>query len=271
MGLDMPAVALGGLGEPPGAKEHAQIRWSAERAPVLVGDAVLAQQRRQPGLRHPRPSRLRAKAHVDHASHPGGAQLGHQSLGQQALIADRPQARHAGSFARPGRIPRHGLSPAGPLRPARLGPDARHHDLRRRRRLREVGTIDVDGARRRIDLCLDAGVNFIDTADVYSDGVSEEIIGQALGRPARSRAARDQGAHADGGGAQRRGPLAPPPHRGVRGEPAAPAHRPHRPLPGPRMGRRDAAGGDAGRARHARARGQGALRRRLELRRLAAR
>ena len=33
-----------------------------------------------------------------------------------------------------------------------------------------VGDVDLDGARRQIDLCLDAGVNLIDTADVYSAG-----------------------------------------------------------------------------------------------------
>src|SRR5690349_17198750 len=44
-----------------------------------------------------------------------------------------------------------------------------------------VGTTDVEGARRQIDMCLDAGVNLIDTADVYSSGASEEIVGQALG------------------------------------------------------------------------------------------
>src|SRR5215210_7706420 len=43
-----------------------------------------------------------------------------------------------------------------------------------------VGSTDVDGARRQIDMCLDAGINMIDTADVYSDGASEEILGQAL-------------------------------------------------------------------------------------------
>jgi aryl-alcohol dehydrogenase-like predicted oxidoreductase len=43
-----------------------------------------------------------------------------------------------------------------------------------------VGTTDVDGATRQIDMCLDAGVNLIDTADVYSDGLSEEIVGKAL-------------------------------------------------------------------------------------------
>lgn len=44
----------------------------------------------------------------------------------------------------------------------------------------KVGNTGVDGARRQIDICLAAGVNFIDTADVYSAGLSEEILGQAL-------------------------------------------------------------------------------------------
>jgi aryl-alcohol dehydrogenase-like predicted oxidoreductase len=44
-----------------------------------------------------------------------------------------------------------------------------------------VGKIDVDGARRQIALARDAGVNLIDTADVYSEGLSEEIVGKALG------------------------------------------------------------------------------------------
>src|SRR5580704_11593296 len=45
----------------------------------------------------------------------------------------------------------------------------------------KVGTGDVQDARRQIDLALEAGVNMIDTADVYSMGKSEEIVGQALG------------------------------------------------------------------------------------------
>src|SRR5918997_3166065 len=43
-----------------------------------------------------------------------------------------------------------------------------------------VGSTGLDGARRQVDMCLDAGVNLVDTADVYSDGASEEILGQAL-------------------------------------------------------------------------------------------
>ncbi len=45
-----------------------------------------------------------------------------------------------------------------------------------------VGQIDVHGARRQIDLARDAGVNLIDTADVYSNGLAEEILGEALGK-----------------------------------------------------------------------------------------
>jgi aryl-alcohol dehydrogenase-like predicted oxidoreductase len=44
----------------------------------------------------------------------------------------------------------------------------------------KTGSTDVSGARRQIDLCLDAGINLFDTADVYSAGLSEEILGQAL-------------------------------------------------------------------------------------------
>jgi aryl-alcohol dehydrogenase-like predicted oxidoreductase len=44
----------------------------------------------------------------------------------------------------------------------------------------DVGTTDVAEATRQIDLCLDAGVNLIDTADVYSGGQSEEVLGEAL-------------------------------------------------------------------------------------------
>lgn len=45
----------------------------------------------------------------------------------------------------------------------------------------KVGNTDLAEARRQIDLCLDAGINLIDTANVYSNGRSEEIIGEALG------------------------------------------------------------------------------------------
>ncbi|MGA9530195.1 MAG: aldo/keto reductase [Terriglobales bacterium] len=45
---------------------------------------------------------------------------------------------------------------------------------------RAWGETDVAEATKLIDLCMDAGVNFFDTADVYSQGMSEEILGQAI-------------------------------------------------------------------------------------------
>lgn len=44
----------------------------------------------------------------------------------------------------------------------------------------KVGSTDVQGASRMVGMCVDAGVNLIDTADVYSNGVSEEIVGKAI-------------------------------------------------------------------------------------------
>jgi aryl-alcohol dehydrogenase-like predicted oxidoreductase len=49
-----------------------------------------------------------------------------------------------------------------------------------RGQFRDVGQTDLDGARRQIDMALDVGVNIIDTADVYSNGAAEEIVGNAL-------------------------------------------------------------------------------------------
>ncbi len=42
------------------------------------------------------------------------------------------------------------------------------------------GNTDIAAARRIVDICLDAGVSLFDTADVYSSGASEEILGAAL-------------------------------------------------------------------------------------------
>jgi aryl-alcohol dehydrogenase-like predicted oxidoreductase len=44
----------------------------------------------------------------------------------------------------------------------------------------KTGAIDVDGARRHLDMVVDAGVNLIDTADIYSFGLSEEIVGKVV-------------------------------------------------------------------------------------------
>ena len=44
----------------------------------------------------------------------------------------------------------------------------------------KTGDTDLEGAKRQIGMALDAGINLIDTADIYSTGASEEIVGQAL-------------------------------------------------------------------------------------------
>lgn len=48
------------------------------------------------------------------------------------------------------------------------------------------GDTDAQQARRLVDISLDAGVTLFDTADVYSDGASEEVLGEAI------RGRRDQ-------------------------------------------------------------------------------
>jgi len=48
-------------------------------------------------------------------------------------------------------------------------------------RFAEMGDASLDEARRMVDRCLEAGVNLFDTADIYSAGASEELLGRALG------------------------------------------------------------------------------------------
>jgi aryl-alcohol dehydrogenase-like predicted oxidoreductase len=42
------------------------------------------------------------------------------------------------------------------------------------------GSTDAAGARRIVDVCLDAGVTMFDSADVYSAGESERVLGEAI-------------------------------------------------------------------------------------------
>ena len=44
----------------------------------------------------------------------------------------------------------------------------------------KVGATDIAGAKRQVDMCLDAGINLFDTANIYSGGESEEILGEAI-------------------------------------------------------------------------------------------
>ena len=42
------------------------------------------------------------------------------------------------------------------------------------------GSTQAEEATRLIDICLDAGVNLFDTADIYSDGLAEEVLAKAI-------------------------------------------------------------------------------------------
>ena len=100
-----------------------------------------------------------------------------RALADYELVTPRSPDRPAS-----GDIPPHALSPARPHRPVRLGNLPRHDDLRRRRR---VLAGDRHGSTRPqstalVGRALEAGVNFIDTANVYSEGQSEMQLGQAL-------------------------------------------------------------------------------------------
>jgi aryl-alcohol dehydrogenase-like predicted oxidoreductase len=44
----------------------------------------------------------------------------------------------------------------------------------------QIGALELDEAERLIGTAIDSGINFIDTADSYAEGQSEEIVGQAL-------------------------------------------------------------------------------------------
>lgn len=45
---------------------------------------------------------------------------------------------------------------------------------------RAWGNSDVAEAKRLVDICIEAGANFFDTADIYSYGLAEEILGKAV-------------------------------------------------------------------------------------------
>lgn len=50
----------------------------------------------------------------------------------------------------------------------------------------QVGDVGIADARRYVDLCLDAGVNLIDTADIYSTGACERSSARFSAESART-------------------------------------------------------------------------------------
>ena len=134
-------------------------------------------------------------------------------------------------------------------------------------------TLDEEASRPFIRQALEAGITFFDTANVYSAGTSEEIVGRALAEMADRDdvviATKVHGRMRPG--PERRGPVAQgDPHRD-RPQPAPPRHRLRRPLPDPPVGPAHADRGDDGGAARRRARRQGPLPRRFVDGRLAVR
>ena len=132
---------------------------------------------------------------------------------------------------------------------------------------------DEDGSRAQLDAFVASGGNLIDTADVYSDGASEEIVGRWLAATAPevrdSVVIATKGRFPTGAGRERPRPISSAP-AACRGRVAASARsRLHRPLSGARMGPVDAAGRDPASSRRHGAHRQDPLCRAVQLHRLA--
>ena len=131
------------------------------------------------------------------------------------------------------------------------------------------GNTDHQDSIRIIHRALDAGINFIDTADVYAAGESEEIVGKALAGGKRDNVVLATKVHGSMGqdpneqGNSRRWIVAR-----LREQPAPPGHRLDRPLPDPPPVAGHRHRRDAGRADRSGARRQDPLLRQLNLPRL---
>ena len=138
-----------------------------------------------------------------------------------------------------------------------------------RDRFGKMGNLGVSETARILDVCRDAGVTTIDTADIYSFGAAEEILGEALQGRRDEFVLVTKGFMRLGTGAARCRAVAKAPDAGVRGQPAPAADRLHRPVSRApaghdRRGRRDDA-----RVRRPRHAGEGSLRRLLQQRGVA--
>ena len=139
-----------------------------------------------------------------------------------------------------------------------------------------TATETQEGTDAVVSAALEAGVNFIDTADIYGARVraQRDAARRIAARPSRRGRHRDEVRPRDPAvaaallGRTRLAALHPPGRRRVA---AAPADRLDRPLPAAHPRPRDADRRDDRRPRRARARGEGALPRALEPQRLAGR
>ena len=98
-------------------------------------------------------------------------------------------------------------------------------------------------------MCLDAGINLFDTANIYSGGESRRYS-ERLSPADETTYSLQRKSACLWETARRYRSLATPHNPPVRGKPQETRHRLHRPLPGPRVGQPHPAGGDTGGAGH---------------------
>ena len=134
---------------------------------------------------------------------------------------------------------------------------------------RAWGSSDVAEATRLVDICLEAGVNLFDTADVYSAGLSEEILGKAIEGRRQDVLISTKTTFPPGQRAERCGIIASSFDPGLRSQPAAPRHRLHRHLPSSRIRRAHSRRRSSKHAQPPGRERQGALHRLLQFFRLA--
>ena len=133
-----------------------------------------------------------------------------------------------------------------------------------------IGGLDQKAADEIVHRALDAGINFVDTADVYATGESETMTGRALGsrRAGVILATKVRGRM--GNEAEPGRPVAPAHHRSRRSQPQASWHRLHRPVPDSPARRAHQHRGYPARPRRPGPRREGAVHRLLEPAGLAA-
>lgn len=93
----------------------------------------------------------------------------------------------------------------------------------------KCGAVDVPTAKRMFDIAFEAGLNMVDTADLYSHGLAEEVVGQALDEKRNTSGL--QRPESGGQEPEQFGVIALSPDPRLRGQPEAPSYRPSRSVP----------------------------------------
>ncbi len=220
---------------------------------------------------------------------PPGGHRAHHRRPQPGPARGQPRRRRlASSTTRPAR-PCRGPARSGSATPTSSSSTPAEPDERSTMELRQLGRTGTrvtevclgamtfgretaeDESREILARYLDAGGNFVDTANTYNRGASEEILGRLLAGRRDAIVLATKCRMPMGSGPNDKGASASRHPRAGRGVAPPAADRLDRPVPDPLLGRDHAARGDGLDPRRPRARGEGPVRRREQLHRLAAR